>query len=265
MINRHAGYQVFFCITLWLCSGCQFISSLPNLSSPSNSSETTRSSKDGAIGREAIAIETTTVILDTLDAASLYAGTTAPSQDVMLKAEVAGPLVEMAVEVGDSVRKGQYLAQIDDGLINAQVLEEQALLASLKAELLEVETDLNEAKVRVEQAQLERQQAQQDNDRIQALAIEGAVTQQTADLAQTTLGTAQKGVQVAQEQVHSRQSNVDATQQQVEAQKAVLLQTQQQQANTVFTAPITGKVLQQFAESGTTLQVGRSPAATGKF
>lgn len=265
MINRHAGYQVFFCITLWLCSGCQFISTFPGLSSSSNSSETARDNQNGALGREAIAIETTTVILGTLAASSLYTGTTVPSQDVMLKAEVAGPLVEMAVEVGDSVRQGQYLAQIDDGLINAQVLEEQARLASLEAELLEAETDLNEAKVRVDQVQLERQQAQQDNDRIQGLAVEGVVTQQNADLAQTTLDTAQKVVQAAQKQVQSRQSNVDAAQQQVEAQKAVLLQTQQQQTNTVFTAPITGKVLQQFAEPGTTLQVGDRLLQLGNF
>lgn len=214
---------------------------------------------------EAIAIETTTVALATLDPSSSYTGTTAPAQEVILKAEVAGPLVEMAVAVGDRIQQGQYLAQIDDGIINAAVLEEQALLASLEAELMEAETALSEAKVRAEQAQLDRQQTEQDNTRIQSLAEDGAVAQQEADLAQTTRNIAQTAVQAAQEQVQARQANVEAAQQRVEAQKAALLQMRQQQANTVFTAPITGKVLEQFVESGSTLQIGDRLLHLGNF
>ncbi|NEP76555.1 efflux RND transporter periplasmic adaptor subunit, partial [Okeania sp. SIO2G5] len=229
-MNKRLGAGVFWATTLIWCSGCQLFSPLTGLNRSSNSRAT--QDTDEGDRTTAIAVETTTVTLGTLKPSSLYTGTTAPSQDVTLKAEVAGPLVEMAVEVGDRVLPGQYLAQTDDALIKAQVLEERARLASLEAELLEAETELSEAKVRVDQLQLERQQAQQDNDRIQTLVEEGAVPQQDADLAQTSVDTAQTAVQAAQEQVQSRQANVDATQQRVEAQKAVLLQRQQQQANT---------------------------------
>ena len=267
MINRCASYQLFCAVTLLLCSGCQLISTFPGLSSsplPNDTAESVSGNIDED-KEEAIAVETTTVAYGTLEPQSVYTGTTAPSQDVTLKAEVSGALVEMAVEVGDRVRPGQYLAQTDDALIHAQALEEQARLASLEAELIVAETELSEAKVRVDQLQLERQQAQQDNTRIQALVEEGAVAQQEADLTQTTSDTAQTAVQAAQEQVQAHQANVDAAQQQVEAQKAVLIQVRQQQANTVFTAPITGKVLQKFAEPGTTLQVGDRLLQLGNF
>ena len=261
-MNKRLGYRVFWAATFMCCGGCQFIAPLPEGNGPSTSKENlnTEDTRTGAI-----AVETTTVTFGTLVPSSMYTGTTTPSQDVTLKAEVSGPLVEMAVEVGDRVQPGQYLAQTDDGLIHAQVLEEQARLASLEAELIGAETELNEAKVRVEQLELERQQAQQDNARIQILAEDGAVAQQDADLAQTTIDTAQTAVQAAQEQVQARQANVDAAQQRVEAQKAVLIQSRQQKANTVFTSPITGKVLQRFVEPGTTLQVGDRLLQLGNF
>lgn len=264
VMNRRAGYQVFFISVLWLCSGCQLVATLPGLNSSeiaSNSTETTDKEKS----ENAIAIETTTVEFGTLDPPLIYTGTTAPAQDVTLKSEVTGTLVEMAVDVGDAVQPGKYLAQLDDNLLNAQVREEQARLASLEAELIESETAFSESKARLEQAKLEQLQTQLDNQRVQALGEEGAIAQQDVDVAQTTVDTAQTVVQAAADQVQSRQAAVSAAQQRVEAQKEILSQAKTQQTNTIFTAPIQGKVLEKFAEPGSTIQVGDRLLRLGNF
>lgn len=269
-MNRCAGHRFVFISALWLCSGCQFIATLPGFDSsatpePSPGVTTDAGKSDKGKSDKAIAIETTTVEFGTINPPLTYTGTTAPAQDVTLKAEVTGTLVEMAVNVGDAVQPGKYLAQLDDKLLNAQVREEQARLASLEAELIETETEFSESKARLEQAKVEQSQTQLDNQRVQSLGEEGAIAQQEVDLAQTTLNSAQTVVQAAEEQVQSRQAAVSAAQQRVEAQKEILRQTKTQQANTIFTAPIQGKVLEKFVEPGSTIQVGDRLLRLGNF
>ena len=265
MLNG-AVSRVFVLSTLLLGSGCQYVFQRTQPQPDSNASVSSIGGEQAnSEAQEAIAIETAIIEPGSLLTPLVYTGTTAPAQDVMLRAEVAGELLEMAVDVGDAIRLGQYLAQIDDELLSAEIQEQQSELAALEAELVQATAEVNEARVGVEEAQLTWKQAQLDNERLQRLAADGVVPQQEADLAQTAMEIAEKAMQSAEEQVRTRQAAMSVVQQQIEAQQAVLAQAQKRQSSTVLTAPITGKVLRRFAEPGTNLQVGDNLLRVGNF
>jgi len=64
-------------------------------------------------------------------------GSIAPSSKIKLQPEVSGKVVEILVEEGEEVVKGDLLLRLDEGDINAQILAQRAALASAQARLAE--------------------------------------------------------------------------------------------------------------------------------
>lgn len=95
-----------------------------------------------------------------------YKGNTQPLQDVSLRSQIEGRVLNLAVDIGDRVQQGQILAQIDDALLQTAVTEAQAELAALKSEVARAQTQVGNAQARAEQARLELQQAKVDATRL---------------------------------------------------------------------------------------------------
>ena len=194
-----------------------------------------------------------------------YVGTTFPVREVSLRSRIEGQILNITVDVGDRVEQGQVLAQIDDSILGATVIEAQAELAALRSEVASLEADVSDARAQVEQARLELRQAQSDATRTNQLFEQGAISEQEAELATTAVGTAQQALQSAQQQVQNRNSAVVAAQRRVAAQEAIVTQETQRQSFTALTSPVTGSVLERVLEPGDLTQPGNEVLRLGDF
>ncbi|MBW4640010.1 MAG: efflux RND transporter periplasmic adaptor subunit [Gloeocapsa sp. UFS-A4-WI-NPMV-4B04] len=194
-----------------------------------------------------------------------YTGTTVPLQEVSLRAQVEGRVLALNVDVGDTVRKGQAIARIDDALLRTALNADVAELAALRAEVARAQNQVSNAKAQVEQARLELGQSQSDSQRQQRLFREGAIAAQTAEQTRTTARTAAQALRAATEQVQTEQQAVAAAQERVSAQQAVVAQAQEQLSYAQLTSPISGIVTQKITEEGNLVQPNGEVLKIGDF
>jgi HlyD family secretion protein len=214
---------------------------------------------------QAIAVDVAIATTAPLTAVQEYTGTTQPAQEVAIRAQAEGQLRALNVDVGDRVKKGQVLAQIDDTILSAQAAEAEAELASRRTEISKLQTQVSDASTQVEQARLQLQQAEFDAARYERLARSGAVSQQQAQQSRTQASTATQVLRSAQQKVRSEQQAIVVANGRIVAQQAILTQQQRRRSYAVVTAPISGSVLTRSTERGNLVQVGNELLRLGDF
>lgn len=213
---------------------------------------------------------TTTVNVTTAKRATIgrnldYTGTTRPLKIVSLRSQATGQLLNLLVDVGDEVQLGQILARLDDRLLATVVRQEKAALSSLEAELALARIEVSNAQIEVERLQLQYQQAKNDADRLQKLALEGAIPLQQAETAQTTAAVALKAVNSARSKIKVEEQVVAGIIGRIAAQKSVIAQEQQRQAYTILKAPLTGIVIEKVKEPGDLVSISDEILKIGDF
>lgn len=192
-------------------------------------------------------------------------GDTAPQQVVSLRSQAEGQLQTLTVDVGDSVQKGQDLAQLNDTLLQTNIAEAEAELASRIAEVNRARNQVKNAKIQLEQAQAQAEQAQADARRLKNLAEQGAVPEQDAEVAKTEAVVAQKQVRAAREQIRIETDAVATAQEQVQVQRSIIAQAQERLSYSTLKSPITGVVLERVTDPGNLIQPGDEVLTIGNF
>ncbi len=188
-----------------------------------------------------------------------YTGTTRPVQQVALRAQVSGEVMDLLVDVGDRVERGMLLAQLDGDLQATSVNQARAELSARRAETAQAEVSITEAQTDVVRAQATLDQARIDAQRLRQLANQGAIAQQAAEAAELTVTNAQQTLRSAQALVAAQRQAAASAANRIDAQQAVVAQTQKQLSYTDLRSPLTGVVLSKqvdigsFVESGATL------------
>ncbi|NJM96649.1 MAG: efflux RND transporter periplasmic adaptor subunit [Phormidesmis sp. RL_2_1] len=237
-------------------SGCRFLP--PSAAQPASGQRGRPEQADGPV-----AVKTARAESGSLAGALTYTGTTRPAQQVALRAQVSGEVIELRVDAGDAIARGEVIAQLDGDLQTTHVNQAKAELSARRAETAQAAVSISDAQAAVVQAQATFDQARLDAARLRQLASQGAISQQAAEAAELAATNAQQAVLSAQAQRDAQRQAVASAADRIEAQQAVLAQTQKQLSYADLRSPLTGVVLSRqvdigdFVESGdTVLELG---------
>lgn len=175
--------------------------------------------------RTDLAIETEPVRRGSLELSVSALGTLQPHRYVDVGAQVSGQIKHIAVDVGDTVVKGDLLMEIDPAVQLAMVNANRATLDSLRAQLAEQQAQLELAKLKATR--------QQRLHRNEATSIE-------------LLQDAQAHVRITQARVSSLTAQIAGVQSTLEGNEALLGYTR-------IYAPMDGTIITLEAREGQTL------------
>ncbi|MEH2317729.1 efflux RND transporter periplasmic adaptor subunit [Nostoc sp.] len=213
----------------------------------------------------ATAVDMAIARTDLLQKQPEYKGNTTAFRIVSVRSQVEARLLALNLDVGDQVKLGQNVGQLDDAILSTELKQAEAELAALKSEVARATNQVSNARADVERARLEVVQAQADSERQQRLFKAGAIAEQVAQRARTQAQTAAQALRAAQEQVRTEQQAVAAAQGRVLAGQALVAQTKERSSYARLTSPITGVVIQKVTEPGNLLQAGSEVLKIGDF
>lgn len=171
-----------------------------------------------------------------------------PLSKVEVKSKANGIIQALLADVGDSVKEGQVLAELDKADLQAQVREAKATLDAEKANLEAAAAA--EAKARIEAANPELEFARRDSERAQDLFKEKIASQQQLDDANRAYEVAKNRQQLLDAIARSASAQVDQARARAAAAQAALDRAEENLGYATIRAPFSGIVLTRPTEVG---------------
>jgi HlyD family secretion protein len=184
----------------------------------------------------------TAVRLETVEYRSLVATVTAsgqiePTRKVDISADITGRIIELPVDEGDWVERGDLLVRIEPSQYEAGVARARAGLSSAQASALQARANRDQAKRELDRSRTLRQT---DSTLISQVQLEQAETNHEVSAAIAT-----------------------SAEHQVEQARAALQEAEDQLAKTILRAPMTGQVTRLAVEEGEVAVPGTFSRETG--
>jgi HlyD family secretion protein len=171
-----------------------------------------------------------------------------PITKVEVKSKASGIVKKLYVDYGDSVKKGQVLAELDRDEIQARVDQAQAQLEASTASLNGTRADLERAKVDAEGPDVPL--LKRAYERAQGMAKEGVVSASALDDAEKNYEMSLNKQNVSKAQLQVLQAKIGQAQGQMAQDRANLKQLEEQLAYTTIESPLDGIVLSRDVEIG---------------
>jgi len=210
--------------------------------------------------RMEVPVQITPVISKPLTYSIRVTGDILPFMQIDLFPKVSGYLERIDVHLGDSVRQGQVIAQIDRTDFLQKVREIEAKVAQAKAQLKEIETgtraeELRQAEEAVRQAQSRFENAKLQHERIEALYRREVISKKERDAANMEYTVAEAQLASSQQQLKllrdgARQEVRDATQAKLKEMEAILEQERTRLQNTLIVVPFRGEISRKYVDAG---------------
>ncbi len=166
-------------------------------------------------------------------------------------ARADGYLVKRYVDIGDHVKAGQPLADLETPELDQQIQQARATLSNTISSLKELEANLALAKANLKLAQ-------QTSQRWLELEKKGAVSHQDTD-------EKRAGLDVRQAQLEASQAHIVATRDIIKANEANVQRLEQMKAYSRVTAPFDGMVTARNVDVGTLINSGNGGAGKAMF
>jgi len=171
-----------------------------------------------------------------------------PIVKVEVKSKASGIVQSLLVEYGDTVKKGQILAELDKQQILAQVNQTKASLEAAEAAAHAAEADLEHAKYDAEGPDVPM--LKRAYDRAVQMAKDGVVSASALDDAQKNYELAVNKQQLGKANAISAAAKLRQAQAQVSQAKAQLAEKEEEYRNSTIVSPIDGVVLSRDVEVG---------------
>jgi HlyD family secretion protein len=181
---------------------------------------------------------------------------------VEVGSQITGTVVEVLVEQGQRVDKGQPLISLEARELKAAVVQAQGAVAQAEARMRQLdELTLPSAREALTQAKANLLNAQQTFDRTSQLAKDGYATRQALDDAQKTLDVAKTQARTAEFQVYTASqggSDYVMAQTQLNQAHANLDTAESRLSYATISAPRDGVLITRSVERGTVAQPGKA-------
>ena len=166
-------------------------------------------------------------------------------------ARADGYLKTRLVDIGDRVKKGQAMGEIETPELDQQISQAHATLAQATSTIQELQADLVLARANLNLSQVTR-------DRWQKLLAKGAVSRQEADEKQADF-------EVKQAQTQKAEATLATAQDTIHASEANLHRLEEMKGFARVTAPFDGVVTARNVDVGTLINAGNGGAAREMF
>jgi RND family efflux transporter MFP subunit len=169
-----------------------------------------------------------------------------PFQEIEVHAKVAGFLKSISVDVGDRVKAGQLLAELEIPELQDEIRQDAAAVKRAAEEI-------NRA-----QADLERAQSAHETAHLASTRLAGVIKARPTLVAQQDIDEAAGRDRVAEAQVSTARAAVAAAREQLAVAKAGQGRTQTMFGYARITAPFAGVITRRYADTGAMIQAGTS-------
>lgn len=212
------------------------------------------------VKRGDVPVQVSPVLLKPLVYSVSMTGDITPLMQVDLFPKVSGYLEGIFVQIGDSVKQGQLIAQIDRTDYLQKVKEMEARVALAKAQLAEIEAgarneELRQAEEAVRSAQSRYENAKLHRERMEVLYQRQVVSKKEWDLAEMEYTVA--GAQLASNLEHlkllregARQETREASRARLKEAEALLTQEKIRLQYTQILAPFSGEIHRRYVDAG---------------
>ena len=186
--------------------------------------------------------------------------------EVHVGARISGKVTQLKANIGDMVKKGQVIAELEKEDLEAMVAQRQAELDLARAKLSALEAlrpkDIPRAQAEVEQWKATRVLAQKELEREDGLLKGDFTTQQARDRAREKLSVAEAQLLSAQKKLEVLITRYDQDLKQARTEvaraKASLDQARVQLSYATIEAPISGAIASVSTQEGETVAAGLS-------
>lgn len=231
------------------------------------------------LGSEIPVVQTVVVTPAPFEESATLPGNIGAMQYATIYARVDGYLTGRMVDIGDHVKAGDLLAEIDTPTIDEQTAQAKADVAEARAQLVSAQASLKEAKAKDEtaEAMVTRAAADQSYAAVTAerwvnMAARGAVSVQSRDEKNTALAAQNASLEATKAQkrasdqaVAAAESQVNVTRAGVAAKLAALARYQAEQAFKHVRAPFEGVITARKVDPGDLITAGSMTQNTELF
>jgi RND family efflux transporter MFP subunit len=222
------------------------------------------------LGSEIPVVQTVVVRPAPFEEPLTYPGNIGAMQYATIFARVDGYLKNRMVDIGDQVKEGQVLAEIDTPTIDEELAQAKADAAEARAQLVSAKANLKEAKAKDQsvEADVKRVKADQELAAVTAgrwvnMASRGAVSFQSRDEKSTALSAQNATLEAARAQKRASEQSVLAAESQVAvasagvtAKLAAVARYQAEQAFKFVRAPFDGVITFRKVDPGALITAG---------
>jgi membrane fusion protein YbhG len=186
--------------------------------------------------------------------------------EVRIAAKVAGKLLELPFQEGDSVKAGQVVARLDTSDAEHQLAQARGELEAASAHLSLLlagtrEEDLERAAAQLARDDADLANARVDRERLETLADRGTATLKARDDARARVAMLEQGVNadrahLAELKAGPRRQEIEQARGQQAAAEAAAAAISQRIADATVTAPRDGVITERVSEPGEVLPAG---------
>lgn len=210
--------------------------------------------------RGEIPVQVSSVLSKPLIYSISMTGDITPQMQVDLFPRVSGYLERIHVHLGDSVKQGQTIAQIDRTDYLQKVREIEARVALAKAQLAEIEAgpraeELRQAEEAVRGAQSRFENAKFHRERIEALFKRQVISKKEMDISEMEYTVAEAQLASSGEHLKllregARQEVREASRARLKETEAILAQERIRLQHTQIIAPFSGEISRRYVDAG---------------
>ena len=184
------------------------------------------------------------------------------ADEVVVSSELGGQLIQLNVEEGDTLNKGQIVGVVDSTNLTLQKEQVKATIASLseKTNNVQPQIELLQKQLQVQQSQLTN--LLHEKERTERLIKADAATGKQLDDINSQIDVLHKQMQVTRQQIDVQRNNAGTQNRSILSEAGPLqkqaAQVQQQISKTKIVNPIDGTVITKYAQQGEITAPGKA-------